>query len=277
MSKQMMIEVMRVTPAMAEKWLKKNHPENRRISPDRVTSLANDMLAGGWKLTHQGICFDAGGFVIDGQHRLSAIVQSRTAVDMVVATNHEGQLSDPIDRHRLRSLSFLTSLNTRQLAAAKVLIGLSQGFENNVPLTTSGALETFELYRPGYEKLKAAKPDKFLGGVLAALIYAVPVDEEKVVDFAMKVSTGEMIKKGDPAFALRSWITSNTSRQRGWEAAMATMSCARYHIVGQELRSVFTGDMAYRAFSTRRRALKVPHTPGNDLVPSVKWAPSRNE
>lgn len=275
--KKMTLEVLRVTPAKAQQWLKKNHPDNRRISPTRVSALANDMRSGNWKLTHQGICFDADGNVIDGQHRLSAIVESDTAIEMVVATNHAGELTDPIDRHRLRSLSFLTGLGSRQLGAAKVLCGLAQGFEYQLPLSPAEALDVFERYRADYERIATVSTSAFFSGVLGALIYAVPVAPDAIVEFAHQVKTGEMIQTGDPAFSFRKWLESNKARQRPWETAMATLSCIRYHVVGKKLRSVFTGEMAYRALTTKRRAMKLPNTPSNDLVQSVNWMPSNNE
>ena len=42
--------------------------------------IARDMKAGHWRLTHQGIAFDPAGVLIDGQHRLWAIVESDTTL-----------------------------------------------------------------------------------------------------------------------------------------------------------------------------------------------------
>ena len=63
-------DVVSITPAKARKWLEKNHPRNRPVSWSRVEAFANDMLDGNWRLTHQGICFDGDGFLVDGQTRL---------------------------------------------------------------------------------------------------------------------------------------------------------------------------------------------------------------
>lgn len=65
-----------VSPAIAERWLNERNPEghNRTMSAAHIRSLADDILGGHWKMTHQGVCFDKHGLLKDGQHRLAACV-----------------------------------------------------------------------------------------------------------------------------------------------------------------------------------------------------------
>jgi hypothetical protein len=49
--------------------------------------MAADMAAGRWQLTHQGIAIGPNGEVIDGQHRLHAVVLSGVTVMMLVTYN----------------------------------------------------------------------------------------------------------------------------------------------------------------------------------------------
>lgn len=49
---------------------------NRPVSIRRVNNYALEMLKGNWRLTHQGIGFNVGGNLSDGQHRLLALVQA---------------------------------------------------------------------------------------------------------------------------------------------------------------------------------------------------------
>ena len=51
------LEQKKVTPAMAKKFLEKNHPKNRPIQWGRVSAFEKDLRAGAWKLTHQGGLF----------------------------------------------------------------------------------------------------------------------------------------------------------------------------------------------------------------------------
>ena len=96
-------EVVNISPVMAEKWLKKNMI-NRPISKSRVDSYAIDMKRGCWELNGEGIRFDEDGRLIDGQHRLSAIVKSNTVVTMVVTKGISKDVT-LYDRGRNRSES----------------------------------------------------------------------------------------------------------------------------------------------------------------------------
>lgn len=66
-----------VTPKLAEEMLERNHLNTRPLNQRRVTQLADVMKAGKWVLTHQGIALDEDGNLIDGQHRLYAIIESQ--------------------------------------------------------------------------------------------------------------------------------------------------------------------------------------------------------
>src|SRR5687767_6288977 len=49
---------------------------NRKISTTLVRKYANAMINGHWRTTHQGIGFDTGNWLIDGQHRLLAVCEA---------------------------------------------------------------------------------------------------------------------------------------------------------------------------------------------------------
>ena len=80
-------EMVTVTPAMAAGWLENANIRNRKLCQNHVNRLARDMKNGHWKVSHEGIAFDPHGVLLDGQHRLWAIVESNTAVDLMVFYN----------------------------------------------------------------------------------------------------------------------------------------------------------------------------------------------
>lgn len=80
----MEIMVMDVTPSLASELLAKN-AANRRIRPGHVSALAAVMKAGQFQTTHQGIALNPAGEVVDGQHRLHAIIKSGCTVKMPIA------------------------------------------------------------------------------------------------------------------------------------------------------------------------------------------------
>ena len=83
-----------ITPAMAKEYLEHNMTNNRRLNTQTVNSYARIMKAGGWNVTHQGIAFDEDGELVDGQHRLQAIIVANIPVTMMVTRGvprHEGE------------------------------------------------------------------------------------------------------------------------------------------------------------------------------------------
>lgn len=104
--------VLNVTPSMASRWLEGN-THNRSINNGHVERLAREMKAGRWHLTHQGIAFSPSGRLLDGQHRLWAIVMSDVAVPMRVFFNESPQAIETYDGGLSRSTSDRMSLGGR--------------------------------------------------------------------------------------------------------------------------------------------------------------------
>ena len=73
-----------ITPEKAQEYLKFNIENYRSLSKDRVLSYAGDMKNGKWQLNGEAIKFDSEGVLIDGQHRLHAIVRAGVPVEMLV-------------------------------------------------------------------------------------------------------------------------------------------------------------------------------------------------
>jgi hypothetical protein len=262
-----------VTPKLAKQWLVRNHPKNRSISWSRVESFANDIRSGHFKITHQGICFDAEGYVIDGQHRLHAIVQADMPVSMLVFSNPESQLSDPIDRSGPRTLAQLLGKRSRTIAALNVLRYFEQGGVTNVPMTAPEAQGVYERHQKDIDRLGSnlTNMDKLQGASVAAFVWTLPCATDAIIAFAQQVLSGEMIRRGDPAYALRSWFENNPGLS-GWARAMASINAAWYAAHGTKLTSVYTGDSGFKAVTSRRRALKIPNTPSTDIVSPGNWS-----
>lgn len=268
--------VMDVTPARAEKWLKKNHPENRPIAWSRVESFVNDMVSGNWRLTHQGICFDGDGWLIDGQHRLHAIVKSGMTVRLCVATNRGAQFHDPIDRGGPRSVAVVTGIHPRVTSALALLHRMEQGTINDTtPVTVAETLVVNEHHRPWLDAIMehpgVQSRRSLIAGVRAACVWTMPIDQDATMDFLVKVQSGEMIARGDPAFAFRKWREKAVGANSNI-VLYAALNCLRHAINGATMTSVYTGESGYRGSVARRRALKVPYTPGTNLVTGISWS-----
>jgi len=77
------ITVENVDPGMAQAALDVN-VSNRHLRVDTVRSYARDMERGAWSLSPQSVSFNMMGELIDGQHRMAAVVESGATVPMLV-------------------------------------------------------------------------------------------------------------------------------------------------------------------------------------------------
>ncbi len=78
------VQVMKVTPKMAEQWLNAN-TGNRKMRDGVAEKYADDMRSGNWTTCPEPISFFADGQLADGQHRLWAIVESGCTIEFPVA------------------------------------------------------------------------------------------------------------------------------------------------------------------------------------------------
>lgn len=121
---------MTVTPNQAANWLEHANNHNRKLSDRLVQQYARDMRSGRWRLTHQGIAFDTRGNLIDGQHRLWAVVEANVAVEMPVWFNVHAENLMVVDVGRLRRLhdnlrlaGGMGDCTTKSLACLRAMIG----------------------------------------------------------------------------------------------------------------------------------------------------------
>ena len=142
----MRIETKTITPDVAAKMLERNFDGNRKIRPTYVNALANAMLDGEFVgMNGQTIVIGADdGRLYDGQHRLTAIVQSGTTQKMMVAYVDDGEKAyRTIDAGTPRKASdFIDAPNRNHVAAvAKFMLCIEQG---TAPLATTmlGRLES---------------------------------------------------------------------------------------------------------------------------------------
>ena len=98
------ITIEQVTPEIARAWLERN-TGNRAASMAHVAKLEKAIRDGGWKMTGDPIRFSKGGSLLDGQHRLHAILQSGITVTCVVMRGFDESIFDVLDSGKGRQKS----------------------------------------------------------------------------------------------------------------------------------------------------------------------------
>lgn len=102
--------VLDLTPEIASDWISHTNTHNRRIIDSHVDQLAGEMKAGRWMLTHQGIAFSTNRVLLDGQHRLWAVVMSGTTVPMRIFVNEPPEAMEALDTGYRRTNDQIISL-----------------------------------------------------------------------------------------------------------------------------------------------------------------------
>lgn len=117
----MKIEVKLITPAIATTLLASG-PPNRKLIRRRVAELAEAMTNGDWRQDGAPIRLAEDGSLLDGQHRLAAVVQSQAELEFIVISGIEEDARLVMDTGKLRSfedhLTMNGVANGRSLAAA---------------------------------------------------------------------------------------------------------------------------------------------------------------
>jgi hypothetical protein len=102
--------VQKITPGRAAELLDAN-TANRPVSKAVVRSFAEAMRRGEWMVTHQGIAFDVTGALVDGQHRLAAIIEADVPVELTVFTEVGEGTFDVLDTGKRRTAADVLAID----------------------------------------------------------------------------------------------------------------------------------------------------------------------
>jgi hypothetical protein len=115
---------MTITPDIARSWLDTN-THNRTLHDERVRTYARDIRDGNWYLSGDAIKFDRDGTMLDGQHRLWAVVEADRAIESLVVFGVAPEAQKVMDTGRKRSATDMLTLegedDAKTLAAAITL------------------------------------------------------------------------------------------------------------------------------------------------------------
>lgn len=153
----MKTQVMQVTPEIAAQWLCRNI-KNRPLRPAVVEGLVSAIQRGEWKLSHQGVAFARDGTLLDGQHRLTAIVQAERAVPLTVTFDAPAESFDVLDVGVKRTLSDVLSETKEIVAVGRFMAALDNPSLRGLSLTGQFVSGYIELVRPIYDDLVAFCP-----------------------------------------------------------------------------------------------------------------------
>lgn len=218
-----------VTPALAKQWLEKN-TNNRNVNFAKVKKMAKDMREGHWDTTHQGIAIATDGTLVDGQHRLMAVVESGVTVRMNVTFN--APKSQHIDSGNSRSMAnrvqmsdYDMSWTDKTILSAANLIG--RMFSGSNLSHEEDLTEWLAKYRPQIEMVTShIKRGSMRGlssaGITAAMIVAAinDVPEAYISKFLEVFYSGFTTNEAEHyAVMLRDDLIRNNTSKTGTQYA----------------------------------------------------------
>jgi hypothetical protein len=205
-------EVIEVTPEMAFKWLEGN-THNRPVIQAHVERLAREIRAGRWHPTHQGIAFDTNGLLIDGQHRLWAIVEAKIPVSIRVFYNEPPENVIVLDCGQRRSnldvlniVGEVGKITNKHLATLRAM--LAGRYSAPQRMTPSEEGELYQKYREAIDFSVEHFASSSYKGITTATVRSViarayySCDHGKLARFCEILRTGLASEEADSPVTL---------------------------------------------------------------------------
>lgn len=212
--------VIHISPNLAEQWLTDRNKRNRKYSMHNLRKIIAAVRNGEWMLNGETIKFDEDGNLLDGQHRLRAIVEtgvtleiaclfdidpmsfptidngkSRSGFDIITAAGIEGAKNQTagvlarVHAHLLGRHAVSDSLNVEMRASNTKILELHGRFP--------------EVDRSVEVGLRASKVIGVPTEASFVHFVASKIDEFKCNELFEQIISGENLQKGMPAYAIR--------------------------------------------------------------------------
>lgn len=217
-----------LTPAVARRMIERN-THNRKISEKVIQKYEAEIRAGEWRLTPGGIGFNDRGELVDGQHRLHAIVRANQTTPMLITLGLPSSSQEKVDRQRRRTLFdalYLAGLatNRQEVEIATCLTRRMVRSESGVVPSDSMVKQTLDCHLEHIRIVVAAmKGERKTRGLcqasfLSAAVLYHEIAPDKCLEFLEGVRTGAMLTQDHPAMRMRRFLlgeTAMTSMPRG--------------------------------------------------------------
>lgn len=202
-------------------------------------------------MTHQGIAFDLNSELLDGQHRLAAIVRAKQSVTLMVTYNADRDTYTVLDQGQRRSASDAIHRSRHVVSVMRGLLSLEAGLDfSSETLRTRDAEQ--EHGRLGSEVDSVTRIQGISTAAQAALIFAARKYPQKVAEFSALLRSGAMLGPNHPALRLRDRLLKSKGRGRDLqkEEATLTFTALRAFIEGRTLSKMYLAETAREFFLT---------------------------
>lgn len=239
----MQLEFQTITPEQAQELLTNHNPSNRRLDTRHAVFLAQEMERGTFRPDNgDSIRIDTDGNVLDGQHRLAAIVKVGRPVTMLIANGVDRETFATIDIGKRRTVQDIVGIDLLSAginapkgttASARLLLEYEGRFSSGASNAAKGTRQQLmpvdavrdACKRGGFIPTveRAAKVAKRLVIVttapVAVAMLACERDNKAACDtYFRRLQTMEGLQAGAPEHSvyrsLRTWRDSGSAVQR---------------------------------------------------------------
>lgn len=261
------VRIVEFTPEFSSELMKLN-TRNRRLNPHSVDFAVESQTVGPHYLVGDAVVVSKTGVLLNGQHRLAAVIKSGMTVKMLLLSGAEDASQDVMDIHQKRltgqALGMYGEKNANALASA---VGWFVRYQRG-SMRTAGA---FRLSTPQARKVLAEHPGlrdslqqaehlrqhiRVMPGLWGALIYLFnQVDEADTQGFLEAIKSGVGLAETDPRYRLRELLLGEYRAARKtppWRMAALIIKAWNAYRDGTEMKQLF-----FRAGGSRAEAFPV--------------------
>lgn len=244
-----------VTTQMAAELLD-NNESNRALRARKVAEYAADIRSGNWHTTGASIVIGQDGRLLDGQHRLAAILDTGQPLTLLVVRGAESASQVAMDTGLKRNLT--DHLKMRGEANTVILatslrhhwrwVSDEHSTEARSNATHAELMSSLER-NPSLRIIVpyAAKIYQAVGlpaGLAGAMTHQLRmIDAEHMRGFFEEVLSGELLEHGSPTLTLRNWLLtqrSNTGGRRPYQSIYHAVTVKAWNawVNGVDLRQL---------------------------------------
>lgn len=244
-----------ITPERAKQLLALVNPQRqRKVKPNTVQQYAAAMRAGNWIESLDRIGISENGELVNGQHRLHAIILSGCTVTMDVATGVPDRVLDVADQGHPRTVSQQLALrhemhNTVLVSSIARSIGIFAGVPAQRKISVASVLTIKRMYEN--EMRFVIEHRSNMAGmqrapILAATAFAMHIPEYRnaVEEFYVAFAGAEGLKSGMPAHTLFKYVQPMYGKSSGGVSQVVVSRAAfvalKYHVQEQQLKKIYT-------------------------------------
>lgn len=238
-----------ITPMDAELLLSSNDL-NRKPKKDAIDRYAAMMTAGQWLLSGEPIIVGEDGVLVDGQHRLMAVVKSGLPQEFLLVRNVTTAARVVVDSGVARSVGDVMSMrgvaNANAVSsAARLVMAYEAGRVTEASYKPSRAdvISRYEQTAAVFDEAVRVGYTVRVGSRLnltaVATFYVLLQGAPGAADYLDKLAHGEGLHAYDAAHSVRGWSVATTRGRSSLVDLSVILRGYPYHRDGKQLRRVY--------------------------------------